>query len=101
MRAHEAGALPAHIGHRGPAWLRTPQDVNGLLPRLWPATVTRGGDGALTVGGVSVRDLAREFGTPLYVLDEADLRARCADFRTAFAGSDVYYAGKAFLCKAV
>jgi len=37
----------------------------------------------------------------VYVLDEADFRARCRAFRTAFAGADVYYAGKAFLCRAV
>ena len=35
------------------------------------------------------------------MLDEEDLRARCRDFRAAFAGADIYYAGKAFLCKAV
>ena len=56
-----------------------------------------GDDGALAVGGLDVRDLAAEYGTPAYVLDEDDLRARCRDFRDAFAGADVYYAGKAFL----
>jgi diaminopimelate decarboxylase len=101
MRAHEAGALHGDLGSRGPAWLRTPDDVNALVPHLWPRTVTRGADGALAVGGLSVRDLAAEFGTPAYVLDEDDLRARCRDFVSAFAGADVYYAGKAFLCRAV
>ena len=101
MRAHEAGALHADLGHRGPAWLRTPEDVNALVERLWPRTVTRAPDGALHVGGLSVTELARTHGTPLYVLDEADLRARCREFRAAFAGADVFYAGKAFLCKAV
>ena len=101
MRAHEAGALHADIGVRGPAWLRTPFDVNDLVPTLWPETVVRGEDGALRVGGVSVRDLAAEYGTPAYILDEADLRARCRDYRDAFAGADVFYAGKAFCCKAV
>ncbi len=101
MRAHEAGALHADIGVRGPAWLRTPADINDLVPTLWPETVVRGEDGALRVGGVSVRDLATEYGTPAYILDEADLRARCRDYRDAFAGADVFYAGKAFCCKAV
>jgi diaminopimelate decarboxylase len=99
MRAHEAGALHADIGHRGPTWLRTPEDVNALLPHLWPRTVTRAG--ALQVGGIDVRDLATTYGTPVYVFDEADFRARCREFREAFAGSDVFYAGKAFLCKAI
>ncbi|MFG3707462.1 diaminopimelate decarboxylase [Micromonospora sp. NPDC047670] len=101
MRAHEAGALHGDIGSRGPAWLRTPADVNALVPQLWPRNVTRGADGALAVAGLGVRDLAAEFGTPVYVLDEGDLRSRCRDFRDAFAGVDVYYAGKAFLCRAV
>ncbi|GAB1642798.1 diaminopimelate decarboxylase [Krasilnikovia sp. MM14-A1259] len=101
MRAHEAGALHGDLGSRGPAWLRTPEDVNALVPQLWPRTVTRADDGALTIGGRSVRDLAAEYGTPAYLLDEADLRARCRDFAAAFAGADVYYAGKSFLCKAV
>jgi diaminopimelate decarboxylase len=101
MRAHEAGALHADIGHPGPGWLRTPQDVNALLPQLWPRTVTRAEAGALTVGGVDVREIAKTHGTPAYVLDEADFRSRCREFREAFGNADVFYAGKAFLCKAV
>src|SRR5919112_2144051 len=101
MRAHEAGALHGDLGTRGPAWLRTPEDVNALVPHLWPRTVTRAAAGDLTVGGMSVQALAEEYGTPAYVLDEDDLRARCRDFAAAFAGADVYYAGKAFLCRAV
>ncbi|MEU4770672.1 diaminopimelate decarboxylase [Micromonospora sp. NPDC023644] len=101
MRAHEAGALHGDIGSRGPAWLRPPVDVNALVPQLWPRNVTRDGDGVLAVAGLGVRDVAAEFGTPVYVLDEDDLRSRCRDFRTGFDGVDVYYAGKAFLCRAV
>ncbi|AYF31921.1 MULTISPECIES: diaminopimelate decarboxylase [Micromonospora] len=101
MRAHEAGALHGEIGTRGPAWLRTPVDVNALVPQLWPRNVARGPGGALTVAGLDVRDLAAEYGTPAYVLDEDDLRERCREFRAAFPDADVYYAGKAFLCRAV
>jgi diaminopimelate decarboxylase len=101
MRAHEAGALHGDIGNRGPAWLRPPVDVNDLVPQLWPRNVARGAGGALAVAGLDVRDLAAEFGTPVYVLDEDDLRARAREFRDAFPDADVYYAGKAFLCRAV
>ncbi|MEG3635149.1 diaminopimelate decarboxylase [Micromonospora palythoicola] len=101
MRAHEAGALHGDIGNRGPAWLRTPDDVNALVPQLWPRNVTRAADGALTVAGLGVRAIAAEFGTPVYVLDEDDLRSRCRDFQAAFPDEDIYYAGKAFLCRAV
>ena len=72
-----------------------------LLPLVWPVTAERGPGGELRLGGVDVRELAAEFGTPAYVLDEADWRARCRLWREAFAGADVYYAGKAFLCTAV
>ncbi|MEV0153224.1 diaminopimelate decarboxylase [Micromonospora sp. NPDC050686] len=101
MRAHEAGALHGDIGSRGPAWLRTPINVNALVPALWPGNVRRGADGALTVAGLDVRDLTAEYGTPAYVLDEDDLRGRAREFLAAFADADVYYAGKAFLCRAV
>jgi diaminopimelate decarboxylase len=101
MRAHEAGALHGDLGSRGPAWLRTPNDVNELLSELWPSTVRRAADGALEIGGVSVRELAARFGTPMYLFDEADFRSRCRDFADGFGDCDIYYAGKAFLCKAV
>jgi diaminopimelate decarboxylase len=101
VRAHEAGAMHGDLGQRSPAWLRPPSDVNALVPALWPRTVTRAETGSLSVGGIDVRDLAAQFGTPAYILDEEDLRARCRDFRDAFGGATVYYAGKAFLCKAI
>ncbi len=72
-----------------------------LEPAVWPVTATRSAAGVLELGGVDVRDLAAEHGTPAYVLDEDDFRGRCRDWRTAFADADVYYAGKAFLCTAV
>ena len=101
MRAHEAGALHGELGNRGPAWLRTPDDVNALVPQLWPTGVRRDDAGALEVGGVGIERIRAEYGTPAYVLDEDDLRARARAFRAAFAGHDVYYAGKAFLCAEV
>ncbi len=107
MRAHEAGALHAE-GYRGPAWLQAPIDVNDLVPSLWASSVARAADGVVTVGGMRVDELARDFGTPAYVLDEADFRARARDFKQTYAaafdplaGADVYYAGKAFLCTEV
>ncbi|MFF7632814.1 diaminopimelate decarboxylase [Kitasatospora sp. NPDC008050] len=99
--AHPAGPRHGDVlpeGHH-PA---PPSDLNALDPKVWSRTVARGADGAVTVGGVAVTDLAAEFGTPAYVLDEADFRARARAWREAFgADADVYYAGKAFLSKAV
>ena len=82
----------------------TTQVTTDLVEGVWPQTATRV-DGVLTLGGLGVRDLVAEHGTPLLVLDEADLRARCRGWREAFdgwpAGADVAYAGKAFLSKAI
>ena len=55
--------------------------------------------GHLEIGGCDTVDLAREFGTPLYVLDEATIRRNCREFLRAFReryphGVDVHYAGK-------
>ncbi|WP_434741497.1 diaminopimelate decarboxylase [Micromonospora sp. SH-82] len=101
MRAHEAGAMHGDIGNRGPGWLRVPADVNALMPQLWPRNVVRDDSGEVTVAGLGVGAIAAEYGTPVYVLDEDDLRERCREFQAAFPTEDVYYAGKAFLCRAV
>ena len=78
-----------------------PQDLGHLEPAIWPTTAERGPGGALRLGGLDVRDLAAEFGTPVFLVDETDWRARCQLWREAFAGADIYYAAKAFLCVAV
>jgi diaminopimelate decarboxylase len=89
------------MGGHDPSWLKTPADINELVPILWPRNVQRETDGAVRVSGVDVRQLAEEFGTPAYVFDEADFRSRCRDFRQAFAGADIFYAAKAFCSKTV
>lgn len=62
-------------------------------------------DNHLLIGGVDMVELAHEYGTALYVYDEADLVNRMDTYREAFksryANSDVAYASKAFLNKAV
>jgi diaminopimelate decarboxylase len=100
-RAHEAGWAHGEGSSRGPAWLQVPRDVNGLVPLLWSSTARKNDDGALEVGGVDLRDLVAEHGSPAYVLDEADFRARARAFRSAFDDYEVFYAGKAFLCTTV
>lgn len=51
--------------------------------------------------GCDTVELARNFGTPLYVVSEEIIRARCAEIRTKFIdkwpNTRAYYAGKAFL----
>jgi len=79
----------------------TTSRATDLEPVVWPAGAARDDQGVLTVAGVDVRELAAQFGTPAYVLDEDDFRGRCRSWREAFATGDVYYAGKAFLCTAI
>jgi diaminopimelate decarboxylase len=68
--------------------------------RLLPDNAEVGSDGRLAVGGCALDELAREFGTPLFVYDEAHLRARCREAVEVF-GDGVAYATKAFLCLAM
>ncbi len=92
-----------------PERLRVPADANALAPGVWPASARRNADGMLEIAGVSAGALVAEFGTPVYVVDEDDVRARARATREAFeaalapAGASVrvYYAGKAFLCTEV
>lgn len=108
MRAHEAGALHSDGYGAAPQWLPQPTDINALLPQLWPAGVDKGEDGVLRVHGLAVTELAAQYGTPAYVVDEEDFRSRARSFVTDFGapfaahrGLHVYYAGKAFLCTQV
>lgn len=71
----------------------------------WPQNAHRR-DGVMQIGEKSVVSLAREFGTPSYILDVDDLTSRARAFKAAFDeafGHDVavYYASKAFTSRAV
>jgi diaminopimelate decarboxylase len=98
--AHPAGPRHADVLPALPP-PAPPADLNALEEAIWPRGARRQG-GALTLAGMDVRDLAAEFGTPLFVLDEDDFRSRCRDFRQAFGdGAGVFYAAKAFCSRAV
>ena len=97
MHSHVAGAL--HADAREPLTPPpvAPADVNALDATVWSQNVSRSDAGVLTIAGVAATDLARDFGTPAFVVDEADFRARCRAWVRAFPDADVFYAGKAFL----
>jgi diaminopimelate decarboxylase len=101
MRAHPAG--PRHADVMSPVSTAgqapgSTEALNRLPEHVWPRNTERGEDGAVRIAGVDVRDLAAEYGTPLFVLDEQDFRARCREHAEAFGDPRlVHYAAKAFL----
>ena len=76
-------------------------------PDLWPTTARRTPDGELALGGLTVSEILTDAPSPVFVLDEADLRGRAASWAAAMheefwpsygmAGGEAFYAGKAFL----
>ena len=70
-------------------------------PRIWPLTAAVDDLGRLCVGGVPLSDIADEFRTPAYVLDEIDFRTRLRRYRDAMPGVEVVYAAKSLLCTGV
>ncbi|MBW3657143.1 MAG: diaminopimelate decarboxylase [Actinobacteria bacterium] len=67
-----------------------------LTDSPWPLTSARDDAGRLRIGGVDVADLAASHGTPLWVVDEEDLRTRCRAYVDAFPDVWVAYASKAW-----
>lgn len=88
-----------------PGWLEQPADLNALDARVWPAGTTRRDSGELEIGGVAANELASQFGTPLYVIDEATFRDRARHAKAVVervaaehgTTGKVYYASKANL----
>jgi diaminopimelate decarboxylase len=78
------------------------EDIDRLHEHVWPRGAERGVDGVTRIAGIDVRDLAEQYGTPLFVMDEEDFRSRCAEYASAFGDpASVHYASKAFLCTEV
>jgi diaminopimelate decarboxylase len=79
--------------------------TSSQLSHVYPQGSRINEAGHLEIGGCDAIDLAREFGTPAYIVAEDDLRARARAFIDALAlrhpDSDVLFASKAFPCTAV
>ncbi len=99
--AHPAGPRHADVYPHADASGFPPasaEELDRLYPKVWPRNTFRGTDGVVRIAGVDVRELAEQFGTPLFVVDEADFKSRCADYAEAFDDPAlVHYASKAFL----
>ena len=75
--------------------------MNPVPLGLLPDTAEVLADGSLAIGGCRLGELAAQYGTPLFVYDEAHLRARCREAVAAFGHGRAFYATKAFLCGAM
>ena len=97
MRVHPAGPRSGELAHEA-SHAGPPADLGALDPAVWPLGAERSDAGHLLLRGHDVRALVAEHGSPVFLLDEADLRRRCRDYREAFGRASVFYAAKAFLC---
>ncbi len=66
-------------------------------PAIWPSTTTVDDLGRLCIGDVPLTDIADEFRTPAYVLDETDFRHRIRRYHTALRDVEIVYAAKSLL----
>ncbi|WP_243854466.1 diaminopimelate decarboxylase [Canibacter zhoujuaniae] len=81
-------------------------DLNAINQAIFPSTAARNAEGELEIGGVAATALASDYGTPLFVFDEREFRARAkntvtalrSEFQRIGADAKVYYSSKAFLC---
>jgi diaminopimelate decarboxylase len=81
-----------------------PSDTH--LSHVWPRHAALDEQGELLIAGCPARELAHEFGTPVYVVSEQDLRDEARAFKSAFAkyageNSEVHFASKTFPATAV
>ncbi|WP_327101986.1 diaminopimelate decarboxylase [Nocardia vinacea] len=78
---------------------------SGMPSRLdsavWPQDTHYDDDGKITLGGVALADIADQYGTATYVLDEHEVRTRCRAYKKAFPEAEIIYAGKALMIRAV
>ncbi|MEW1691202.1 diaminopimelate decarboxylase [Streptomyces sp. NPDC091265] len=94
-----APVVPAPKPAAPPATATPPAHVAALS--VWPASARLVSRGDVAVAGVSLVETAERFGTPVYLLDEGEVRERCRTYKRAFPDTDVVYAAKAFLCRAL
>ena len=71
---------------------------------IMPFSAKINNDNHLEIGGCDLVDLADEYGTPLYIIDEETLRGMAKQYKEAFAAypkTNIFYASKALMTKSV
>ena len=87
-----------------PSWRQAPRDPNALHAGVWPAHMARNHQN-MEISGVGISELVESYGTPLYVMDQAELVARATKMKSVVESAcdahgttgSVYYATKSFL----
>ena len=107
MRAHPAGPRHGDVISQ-PGVPKTPSsgELNTLAANVWPQSARRNSHGEMQIGDIAVTQIAKEYATPIFVMDESDLKSRAREFLDSFSKlkdqslakpTTVYYAAKAFL----
>ncbi|WP_227980436.1 diaminopimelate decarboxylase [Nocardia spumae] len=81
--------------------LRSGMPSPRLDATVWPSRTHYDDLGRITIDGVALDDIADRYGTPTYVLSETEIRERCKSYRKIFPGTEIVYAAKALLTRAV
>ena len=63
------------------SFLKIPVDFESPNKNIVPVTTCVNNKGELTLGGCSIVDLIDNYGSPLYLLDEASLRYSCKAYK--------------------
>ncbi|MDY6897248.1 MAG: diaminopimelate decarboxylase [Cyanobacteriota bacterium] len=99
---------PAGVQLNGSNYILSSSNQEKVSPNqsLLPLTARVNKNDNLEIGGCDVITLVKQFGTPLYILDEESLRTACCQYRDSFkqyykGESQVLYASKAWNCLAV
>lgn len=104
MQAHPAGPRHALIAEETRV---SDPSIDPLQFPVWPVNSGRNSRGVLEVAGLDVRNLVTDYGSPLFIFDEQDVRARAREYSRAYRDAQsgnpgtIYYAAKAFLTVAV
>ena len=112
LRRRRTGALRHRVLERGRGGddLVVPAPPDGRIAAvthtlIYPHTTVHNAAGHLEIGGCDVVDLARSYGTPLFIYDEQTLRDQCRAYHVAFGARvsdyEIVYASKAFSCRAM
>ena len=75
--------------------------MSAISNHLLPDNSVIDAQGVMSIGGCSLVEVAKQFGTPVFVYDEDHMRARCHEAVKAFGLNRVIYATKAFFCTAM